>query len=441
MHIVVTLLAATTYGAVGDIHDANRESSETENPHGNWSYHVGTLFGEGGYQFDALCVPGNFRNKTYWSDTVDNPNLTLFRGHERDPDEYGGHGPFMVRWTAPGATTGAVQIEVSIEQLFEPPRHMRVLVRHNGVDVAQVNATPPRDNQGGGRKRIYLDPRPTLLIRAGDTIDFITDGHGPDGTGVATTAMVMSRLVEVEPPADFNLTVITSPPQITTVNPLGSSRHPTGEHVQLNAETYRPCIQERGGMVWEFDHWDGPVSDPLDAHTSLTSVGQDVTVTANYVNVAECKDVPAIDPNRFRAISGSWQQQDHLLLQTDATAASAVTIAPSEDVYRYRLKARVKLDPTDKIGAEAGLAVHVNEDSYVLASVRRNKGGYYAMLTRYGPGYGLLDRMPGDMAVLPEGSGTQWHTIELLAALAGRDDVTVGVEGYDRSLAKAMAND
>ena len=412
--LMVLLSSTTAHGAVGDIHDANRQWSPTENPHGNWSYHVGTLFGDGGRRYEDLCVPASFKDKNYWSDSTDNANATIFRGHERDPDEYGGHGPFMVRWTAPAATTGAVQIQASIEQLFEPSRQMRLLIRHNGVDLAHVDAIAPQDNTGRGRRRVHLDPQPTVLVRAGDKIDFITDGHGANGTGMATTASVMSRLVEVEPPSAFNLTVVASPAQVTSVEPLGSSKQPTGEPVDLTADTYNSCDHNDGRIVWEFDYWDGPVDDPFSPHTSLTSVGQDVTLTANYVNVAECSDVPAIEISRFDSRSGSWQQHDGLLLQTDAAVASAVTVAPIGDVYRYRFKARVKLEPTDKIGAEAGIVVHVSEDSYILASVRRNKGGYYAMLTRFAPEYGL-GRMPGDMVALPAGSGTQWHTIEVLA--------------------------
>ena len=113
--------------------------------------------------------------------------------------------------------------------------------------------------------------------------------------------------------------------------------------------------------------------------------------------------------------SGVWTQKGDEIVQTEAADPNTVLLAKVGDKARVRATASVRLDPTDNIGAEAGVVVQAeNKDIYIICSIRRNKGGYYAVLTRYGPGY-VWGRMPGDMARLLKESATDWHTIEMVA--------------------------
>ena len=96
------------------------------------------------------------------------------------------------------------------------------------------------------------------------------------------------------------------------------------------------------------------------------------------------------------ALSGKWQSNPGLLVQSDPTTrseadlqhGSAVIAVPNPKIERCRVRALVKLDNPDKPEAEAGIAVHVKDrNTYIICSIRRGKGdSLYAALTRFGPG-------------------------------------------------------
>ena len=126
---------------------------------------------------------------------------------------------------------------------------------------------------------------------------------------------------------------------------------------------------------------------------------------------------------QMEVLSGSWEIQSGLLVQSDSTTRSAadiqhgssVVVLPNPKFDRCRVNALVKLDNPDRPDAEAGVAVHVEDNKYyIICSIRRGKGdSLYAALTRYGPGYDF-GRMPGDLVRLPADQRNLWHQIEVL---------------------------
>lgn len=126
---------------------------------------------------------------------------------------------------------------------------------------------------------------------------------------------------------------------------------------------------------------------------------------------------------QMEVLSGNWEIQSGLLVQSDSTTRSAtdlqhgssVIVLPNPKFDQCRVNALVKLDNPDKSEAEAGVAVHVgNRNTYIICSIRRGKGdSLYAALTRYGPGYDF-GRMPGDLVQFPADQRNLWHQIEVL---------------------------
>ena len=111
--------------------------------------------------------------------------------------------------------------------------------------------------------------------------------------------------------------------------------------------------------------------------------------------------------------SGEWKTGETEIRQSDESAKQAVALASGNDVERVVVRSRVKLD-TNRLNAEAGVVVHLEDPNvYVLCSIRRGKGCWYAGITRWGP-Y-RQGRMPGDGARLDDASGPGWHTIEVRA--------------------------
>jgi hypothetical protein len=303
LHVYAVVLftmgvAGWASGALNDVHNANVEWSNVNNPNGQWSYRTGILDGQGGHTYDELLVLtaqiiGTCQS---WGNNNDNPytravGLDCGSGFGCTPDEMFISGPVMIRWTVPAGTSGAISPYASIYQLFEPARQCRVLIRHNDVFVAEVDAVPPTDNSGVTGTLVTLNG-PTLLVSAGDRIDYIIDGNGPNGNGAGTWTRIAMILTEVAIPQTFTLTVNTNPANVTTVAPLGTVTYPINEPVTLMASTYFGCQHSDGKKVYAFQSWTGPVADPQSASTTVTGTtpGQHITVTANFNLISACGD-------------------------------------------------------------------------------------------------------------------------------------------------------
>ena len=89
------------WGAVGDIWDAKGDWSDLYNPNGVWSYRSANgvlMVADNGIAGTCGGSPSD------WEGTVSNcPNLFDDEGWGggHDPDEFCGHGAWMVRWTSP----------------------------------------------------------------------------------------------------------------------------------------------------------------------------------------------------------------------------------------------------------------------------------------------------------------------------------------------------
>ncbi len=85
-------------------------------------------------------------------------------------------------------------------------------------------------------------------------------------------------------PTYHHLTLGASPPAGGTVTPAGDRIYPDGQVVSVTASA---------SAAYRFDHWSGPVSDPLSPSTAV-SVTSDAEVTANFVlaSVASAKRTP-----------------------------------------------------------------------------------------------------------------------------------------------------
>ncbi len=200
------LMCVNSFGDVGDVWDAKADWSDINNPnvrstqpYGIWSYHDidnGQLL---------LATPAGIgRSPGGWSlDGTDNSVPILFDddwapGGGHNPDEFAGHGPWMVRWTSP--FDGVVAINGTMWQKFETDRQI-------AFDLRQNEGTPfasdyiPEDGLGdtilgrGGTIRFGPIPR---LVKIGDTIDFLVDGSGPGGNGAPTFAVVTFWIEVIE---------------------------------------------------------------------------------------------------------------------------------------------------------------------------------------------------------------------------------------------------
>ncbi len=103
--------------------DAKADWSDVSNPNGVWSYRDATN--------------GNLFLPTAEGWSLDGP-ANLFDDQSsivQLGNEFGGHGPWMVRWTSP--IDGFVEVSGSMLQLFEPQRRMKFELRQNGVTFAE----------------------------------------------------------------------------------------------------------------------------------------------------------------------------------------------------------------------------------------------------------------------------------------------------------------
>src|SRR5687768_11919812 len=117
------------------------------------------------------------------------------------------------------------------------------------------------------------------------------------------------------------------------------------------------------------------------------------------------------DAAELKPASGEWSIGGSEVRQSDELAKQAVALSTRDQVERAVVRSRVKLE-TDRLNAEAGVVVHLEQpDVYVLCSIRRGKGCWYAGVTRWGS-Y-RQGRLPGDIARLSDESGPGWHTVEV----------------------------
>jgi hypothetical protein len=304
LHVFAVVLftmgvAGWASGAVNDVHNANAEWSDVNNPNGQWTYCTGVLDGQGGHAYDELlallnefiggCQDWGIANNNPYSRAV---GRDCGSGWGCDPNQMFIYAPVMIRWTVPAGTSGAISPYASILQMFDTVRQDRILVRHNDAFVAEIDAIPPTVTNDPATAILVEWHGPTLLVSAGDRIDYIIDGKGPNGNGLGTWNRVAMILTEVEVPPIFTLTVNANPARVSTVGPLGTATYPINQPLALIANTYFGCQHNDGVDVYAFQSWTGPVADPQSASTTVTGTtpGEHITVTANFNLISACGD-------------------------------------------------------------------------------------------------------------------------------------------------------
>ncbi len=179
------------------------------NPNGDWTY-----LGPNNVPSDleAHADPGSVAGAgTGWRVTAaagGGPLYSYSRGKNpgftSEPNSILGHGPMVVKWTAPAEVDlGGVQITGLLTQAdFEPLRQMEMKIyKNDSVDpVATVDA------DFVNQRAIVPLSAQKVAIKPGDTLTIIVDGAGPLGNGVPTFASWDVVIEEIDPQinADFN---------------------------------------------------------------------------------------------------------------------------------------------------------------------------------------------------------------------------------------------
>jgi len=168
--------------------DATLDWSRTTNPNGPWSYRNGNI---NSAYFGELAVSDVGPCGNNW---VDGRNMEPFNAVDGcfpvAVYEFQSHGPFLCRWTS--SFNGKVKVHGTLWQINETSRQMRFLLRHNGAFVTEVAAARSGGyTLLGSQYKVTLtdsggSPDIEVIVAAGDTIDCILDGNGPEGNGVST---------------------------------------------------------------------------------------------------------------------------------------------------------------------------------------------------------------------------------------------------------------
>lgn len=207
-------MGASAQAAVGDVWDAKTQWSDENNPAGVWSYRnsAGTL----------LVAAPNLTigwGPSGWSPTgsVYDPPPSLWDdiwSSQQLSSEFGGHGPWMVRWTSP--VEGYVKASGTLLQLFQAERRMKYVFRHKGVAFGSVlmpefangntiiaQATTEPMGPGNRDGLVSLEPN-AVAVHVGDTIDFLAlaAGLAEGGDGVPTFVVTSARVEQVEAPPE-----------------------------------------------------------------------------------------------------------------------------------------------------------------------------------------------------------------------------------------------
>ena len=285
------------------LHDASLEFSGVDNPNGQWSYHVGQAFGNPQQPYDTLSVQGIGGDNT-WEGPAGAPYHRIGPG-------LNGHSPFMTRWTVP-AGVEAVEAGLSYHQTWEPSRHMRMFIKHNGVNLATMESILPLDNTGATGVWTHFDADGSTGIKfnvsQGDTVDFVVDAYGSQSSnpGVGCTSSFRAWVKEVLVP-DGLLTIMSNPGVVTTVSPYVNSIQNirSGNPMDIGAYPMTDCSNN---IRYVFDHWEinsnATIADVNNATTTVTVITPGIAqITAHYTTTqssfADCGTINASNLNNI----------------------------------------------------------------------------------------------------------------------------------------------
>lgn len=192
--------------ALGTMWDIQADWSDISNPTGAWSYGhggavndpIGTL-GHGDFHLLAthVATDQHFAGQPGWgwvpcvSKATDPGIATPSTGMDIDPGDVYGHGPFMVRWTAPSDMT----IELSGEAWrLRNQAHTYLYLLENG----DWNNNTPEQRHALGTLFVTLYPRSaplewgniTLDVVAGQQVTLFLDGNDFTGVNMTITEIV-----------------------------------------------------------------------------------------------------------------------------------------------------------------------------------------------------------------------------------------------------------
>ena len=349
--VFMALVGSGAYGAVGDVHSAQAEFSSTNNPNGNWSYHVGQAFA--GFPYDTLSVTGS-PGDGMWEAPAGGP-YSRIGGGGSPADEpghvvvalpFGGHSPFMARWTVP-AGVAAVEAHLSYCQLYEPTRQMRLHLMKNGFEIAAMDSIQPLDNSGSSYTWTQFSGQESgsgaiMIVNPGDTIDFVVDAHGTDSEspGTGCSSVFTAWIKEINEPPTYDLTVLANPGNITTVTHLGTTtRHVPGFPTAIEAFPMADC---QNSIKYVFDHWEinsnaqiADLNDPSTTFTLLSPANAQITAhytTAQFIS-ADCdpwdlwfdgKD-DYVDVTDYKGITGTSSRTVSAWIRTTKAPGEIIT--------------------------------------------------------------------------------------------------------------------
>jgi len=224
------------------------------NPNSNWSY-----LGPNGLTSDleAHSNPGSVAGAgTGWRLTAAagggptySYNRALNAAFSSESKAILGHGPMVVKWTAPAEVDlGGVEITGLLTQAdFEAARQMQLRIYKNDAPTASVTVNADFANQ----RAIVPVPAKQLAISPGDTLTIVVDGAGPLGNGVPTFASWDVQIREIDPQinsdfdADFSVGASDLAVWTTNFGAIGGANRSQGD---ANDDT---AVNGADFLVWQ----------------------------------------------------------------------------------------------------------------------------------------------------------------------------------------------
>ena len=197
---IAVVLAPGVEGATA--WDAKSNWSSSVNPGLIWSYREGN----GNRMVRAVDCGGLSWD---WSSPGGCPSLFNNTWNGSGVDEFQGHGPWIVRWTSP--IDGYVTITGTLWQHFETSRRMVYHIIKNGTQEFIQGAVPHNGSQTllGSANEVAFGPV-EIQVAIGDRVDYLCDGSGQGGTGIATFVVASYHIEQsdgsqvVLPPAQID---------------------------------------------------------------------------------------------------------------------------------------------------------------------------------------------------------------------------------------------
>ena len=178
--------SGSTYAAVGDVWDVKTDwvdgLDQSTNPNTPWTYHHGVtgdllVWAENGQW--GINIPMYKQSLDFESEGLLLGKDHTFGADGMDPGDFGGHGPWMVRWTSPVA--GQIEVDAYIYGTQDLNRLTQWKVIQNGS--TELEGFIPYDTNAG---TALMGPDNKAMINivldvmAGDTVDLYA---GPNGWG------------------------------------------------------------------------------------------------------------------------------------------------------------------------------------------------------------------------------------------------------------------